>query len=240
MGRSVSPGRGPQPPSPMYRSRSPSPPMPDPHPRVQQFSPILPSPSTPTTAKKISATAFRRPRMKGPSNSVNVRGDSLRQDSLGLGFRPNARRSLSLERNEDENVAGVPESIATPLNLRNKSLPPTPGPPTSVRTAPREQWGSRSISSPFPNLGTSGWGEQGRERMARPSNSPESRPRTSAGGGEDDFDYLSAYFGEDERRESAIHNGATNGYVQNGGGPGAGSPQSEGYEPGRFATRLDG
>ena len=225
-------------------STPPSPPMNPASPlqvQVGQFSPILPSPSTPTTTKKISAAAFRRPGMKGPSNTSNVRGDSLRQDSLGVGFRPNAGRSLSLERNEDENVAGFPESNVTPLNLRKKSLPPAPGPPTSVLSGPREQRGPRSVSSPFPNLGTSEQQMQGRGRMAGLSNSPESRPRDSAVGGEDEFDYyVSAYLDEDERRESAIHNGATNGYDQNGGGPGAGSQQGEGYGSGRFATRLDG
>ena len=198
-------------------STPPSPPM---HPgppleiQIPKISPLLPSPSTPTTMNKISVAAFRRPGMKGQSNSTNVRGDTLRQDSLGVGFRP------SLERGKNENVGGILENVVTPLNLRKKSLPSVPGPPASLLSGPREQGVPRSVSSPYPNLRTSEEGQGGVGRMAALRSSPEPEPRESMIGGEDEFDYLSAYLDGDERRESRTHNRGTNGYEHYGGGPG--------------------
>lgn len=179
-------------------SRPASPPMPPAPPlevQVPKMSPHLPSPSTPTTTNKISVAAFRRPGMR------NVSGDSPRQDSLGMGFRP------SLERRENETV-GL--NAITPLNFRKKSLPSVPGPPVNVLSGPREREGPRSVSSPFPNLGTSEEGRGGVGRMAALTSSPEPRPRESMiGGDQDEFDYVEAYLRED----------GTNGYEDSGGGP---------------------
>ena len=187
--------------------------------QVPRMSPILPSPLTPSTAK-ISAAAFRRPGMKG---SANTRDDSLRQGSLAMGFRLSPGRSPSRERGENENAAGTPENTITPLNLRKKSLPSVPGPPSNPLSGPRDQGGGRSVSSPFPNMRTSGEQQDGPGRMPRLSGSPESRPRESMLGGEEEFDYVSAYLNEDERGEGTVHNGAT-----------------DGYGSGRFSTKLDG
>jgi hypothetical protein len=110
------------------------------------------------------------------------------------------------------------------LNLRKKSLPSIPGPATSVLSGPRDQ-GVRSVSSPFPNPRTSGEQRQGHGRMAALSSSPEPRTRESMLGGDEEFDYVSAYLNEDERSE-----GATNGYDHSGGGPGTGTQRVEGYE----------
>lgn len=208
---------------PEYLRNPSTPPSPsiDPAPPLQiqipQVSPILPSASTPTTTKKISAAAFRRPGLKGPSNTTNAGGDSPRQDSLSVGFRPSPGRSPSREGGDSENVAGVLENIITPLNLRKKSLPLIPGPPTNLLSGPRDQGAPRSVSSPFPNPRTSEERRQGAGWMPPLSSSPEPRPRESMLGGEDEFDYVSAYLNEDERRESVIHNGATNWYEHSGG-----------------------
>jgi len=185
--------------------------------QIPQMQQTLPSPSTPTTTKKISAAAFRRPRLQGPLSATNVRGDSFRQDSLSVGFRP----SPSWERGDNENLAGIPENITTPLNLRKKTLPSVPGLPTSPLSGPRDQGAPRSVSSPFPNLRASEEQRPGDGRMTPSSSSPEPRPRESM----DDFDYVSAYLNEDERRQSVVRDGATNGYEHGGG---------------RFPTRLNG
>ena len=173
--------------------------------QIPHMSPTLPSQSTPTTAKKITAAAFRRPKMQGSLN-VNVRGDSLRQDSLSVGFRPNAGRSPNREGGESEKVTGIPENTITPLNLRKKSLPSVPGPTTSFLSGSPDQGAPRSVSSPFPNLGTSEEQRRSGGPMPPLSNSPESRPRESVFGGEEEFDYVSAYMDEGERRDSTIHN----------------------------------
>jgi hypothetical protein len=55
-------------------------------------------------------------------------------------------------------------------------------------------------------------------------------------GGDDDFDYVSAYLNEDEKRQSGMHNRATNGH---GGGMGTSPPQNAGYGSGMFATMLE-
>jgi len=57
------------------------------------------------------------------------------------------------------------------------------------------------------------------------------------GGGDDDFDYVSAYMNDDEGRQSGMYNGATNGHGPVG-GLGTSPPQNVGYGSGRFATRL--
>jgi len=208
------------PPSPSMAPASPPP--------VPQMSSSLSSPSsTPTTAKKISAAAFRRPRMGGPSNNANPRGDSLRQDSLAAGFRPSPGRSPSRERADDDSGDGNPDNSTTPLNLRKKTLP---GIPTNLLGGPRGPGTPRSTSSPFPNLTTN---------SEQPLGPGDSRPRESVPGGYDDFDYLSTYLNEDDRRQSGVYNGATNGRGPIGGGPGTSPPERVGYESGRFATRLE-
>lgn len=188
--------------------------------QIPRISPTLPPASTPTTAKKISAAAFRRPGMRGLSN--NVRGDSFRQDSLAVGFLPSPGRSPSREIGDNENIAGFPDDNIAPLNLRKKSLPSVPGPPTNLLSGPRDQGAARSVSSPFPNLRASEEQQQGPGRIQPLSNSPESRPRELVHGDEE-FDYVSAYLDEDDRRKSAIHNGATNMYDYSRGGPGTDS-----------------
>lgn len=190
---------------PEYLRNPSTPPSPSMNPGLQvqipHMSPTLPSPSTPTTTKKISAAAFRRPRMQVSLNT-NVRGDSLRQDSLSVGFLPSPGRSPSRERGDNENLAGIPENAITPLNLRKKSLPSVPGPPTSLLSGPRDQGAPRSVSSPFPNLRTN---EEQQQRLLPLSNSPEPQPRESMLGVDEEFDYVSAYLNDDERRESVIH-----------------------------------
>jgi hypothetical protein len=181
--------------------------------QIPKMSPTLGSASTPTTTKKISAAAFRRPGMR----TTGVRGDSFRQDSMG--FRPSPGRSPSRERGENENLGVIPEQAITPLSLRKKSLPSVPGPAGGLLSGTRDQGVPRSVSSPFPDLRTSEEQERGGGRLAGLTSSPEPRPRESMIG-EDEFDYLSAYMNEDERRESGIQNGGTNGYEHSGGGPG--------------------
>jgi len=213
------------PPSPAITSASPLP--------VRQMTPTLsPSPSTQTAIKKISAAAFRRPGMRGP---VNARDDALRQDSLGVGFRPSP--SPSRERGGDESGDGGPDAIVTPLTLRKKSLPAVPGISTKLLSGPRGSGASRSISSPFPSLKTDEEQPLGPGRTFPLSGSPGSRPRESIlGGGDEDFDYVSAYMNEDEGKQNGTPNGMTN---DHGGGPGTSLPQNEGYGSGRFATTLE-
>ena len=214
------------PPSPSITQASPLP--------VRQATPTLsPSPSAQTTTKKISAAAFRRPK-KGPTIP---RDDTLRQDSLGVGFRSSPGRSPSREGGDDESGDGGLDNIVTPLTLRKKSLPAVPGISTNLLGGPRSPGASRSISSPFPNLKTGEEQPLGPGRtFALPSPSG-SRPRESVlGGGDEDFDYVSAYVNEDEWRQNGTTNGTTN---DHGGGPGTNLPQSEGYGSGRFATRLE-
>lgn len=217
-------------------STPPSPPMtPVSQPPVLQVASTLSSPPlTPTTTKKISAAAFRRPGMKGLSSNTNLKDDSLRQDSLSVGFRPNPGRSPSRERGDDEKEDRGPDAAVTPLNLRKKSLPTVPAISTNLLGGPRGPGTSRSISSPFPNLRIGGEQPLGPGRAPPLSNSPESRPRESVLG-DDEFDYVSAYLDEDGRRDSGTYTGATNGHGHVEGGP----PQNEGYGSGRFATRLD-
>jgi len=177
--------------------------------------------------------------MKGPSNSTNLRDDTLRQDSLGVGFRPSPGRSPSRERGEDENGGESPDLITTPLNVRKKSLPAVPGISTNILSGPRGPGASRSISSPFPNLRTDEEQPLGPGRRLPLSSSPESRPRESMLEGDEDFDYLSAYMDGDERRQSGVYHGGTNGHGPVGGGSGTGPPQNVGYGSGVFATRLE-
>lgn len=159
--------------------------------------------------------------MGGPSSGAGLGGDTLRQGSLGVGFRPSPGRSPSRERADDESGDGSPD--IAPLNLRKKTLP---GIPTNILGGPRGPGAPRSTSSPFPNPGTSSEQPLG--------------PRDSVLGGEDDFDYVSAYLNEDDRGQSGVYNGATNGRGPVGGGPGTSPPERVGYGSGRFATRLEG
>ena len=223
---------------PEYLRNSPTPsspsmtPAPPPVPQVK--STLNPSPTTQAATKKISAAAFRRPGMKA---LANMRDDTSRQDSLGVGFRSSPGRSPSREGGDDENGVGGPDNAGTPLNLRKKSLPAVPGISTNLVGGPRSPGGSRSISSPFPNLKTGEQQPLGPGRTFPLSASSESRPRESMfGGGDEDFDYVSAYLNEDERRQNGTSNGTTN---DHGGGPGTSPPQDDGYGSGRFATRLD-
>ena len=194
------------PPSPPMTSAPPPPPVP-------QVTPTLsPSPSTQTTTKKISAAAFRRPGMRGLSNNVNLGGG-------------------------DENGDGGPDDAVTPLNLRKKSLPAVPGVSANLLSGPRGPGAARSTSSPFPNLKASGEQPLGSGRTFPSSTSSESRPQESVlGGGDEDLDYLSAYFNEDEGRQSVTQNGTTKNHS---GGPGTSLSQNGGYGSGRFATRLE-
>jgi hypothetical protein len=215
-------------------STPPSPSMMPPSPPAPQVT----SPSTQPATKKISAAAFRRPWMRVMSNNASPRDDTPRQDSLGVGFRPSPGQSPSRERDNDENGVGDPDSAATPFNLRKKTLPAVPGISTNPLSGPRGPVGSRSISSPFPKLKTGEEQPLGSGRTFPLSTSPESRPReTALEDGDEDFDYLSSYFNEAERRQSVTPNGTTNNH---GGGPGISVPQDDGYGSGRFATRLDG
>ena len=190
-------------------------------PPIPQVTSTLSSPpSTPTTTKKISAAAFRRPGVRGLPNNVNLRDDTPRQASLSVGFRPSPGQSPSRERGADESRDGTPDNTVTPLNMRKKSLPAVPAIFTNLLSGPRGPGVPRSISSPFPNLKAN-----------------EDQP--ILGGGDDEFDYVSAYLNEDEQRQSGTLNGATNDHGHVGGGPGPSSPQNDGYGSGRFATRLD-
>jgi len=218
------------PPSPSVTPVS-SPPIP------QMTSSLSSASPTPTTTKKISAAAFRRPGMRGMSSSTNLGDDTLQQDSLSVGFRPSPGRSPSRERGEDESADERLDLAITPLNVRKKSLPMVPGISTNTLSGPRDPGAPRSISSPFPNLRTSEEQPSGSGRVPPSSNTPESRPRESMLGG-DEFDYVSAYLNEDERRQSGVYQGATNGRGPVGGGPGA-TPPRNGYGSGRFSTRLD-
>jgi hypothetical protein len=210
-------------------------------PPTSQIASTLSSPSsTPATTNKISAAAFRRPRMKGPSSNVNLRDDSPRQDSLSVGFGPNPGRSPSREKGDDENGDGGPDTIVTPLNLRKKSLPAVPGISANTLSGPRSPGTPRSISSPFPNLRNNEEQPLGSGRAPPLSSTPGPHHRESMlGGGDDEFDYVSAYLNEDERRQSGMYHGATNGHGPAGGGPGASPPQNIGYGNGMFATRLE-
>ena len=206
-------------------------------PQVPHSSPSLSSsPPTPTTTKKISAAAFRRPGMRGPSSTINL-SDPPRQDSLGVGFRPSTDRSPSREKGDDEKAAGIPD--VTPLNLRKKSLPAVPGNSANLLSEPHNQGASRSVSSPFPDPRASEEHRSGPGRMPPLSNPPEPRPRESMFGGDDEFDYVSAYLNEGDTRQSGVYNAATNGYDHGSGGAGPGPQQHEGYGSGRFATRAD-
>lgn len=201
---------------------------------IPQISPNLSSsPSTPTTMKKISAAAFRRPGMKA---GAGLTGDSPRQDSLSMGFRRSPGRSPSREIGDDKNVAGIPDNIIGPLNLKKKILPAVPEPPTNPLSGPRDQGAPRSVSSPFPSLRTSEEPPSGPGREPPLSSSPESQRQESTTGGDEEFDYVSMYMNEDQRRQSAAYMGGTNGYDHGEGGPGTGP---HGYGSGRFATRLD-
>ena len=211
------------PPSPSITPAS-SPPIP------QVTSALSPSPTTPTTTKKISAAAFKRAGMKGVSSNTNLRDDTLRSDSLSVGFLPNPSR----ERGDGENGDESPDTAVTPLNLRKKSLPAVPGISTNLLSGPRGPGAPRSISSPFPNLKANEEQPLGPGGTFPSSSLTESQPRESMLVG-DDFDYVSAYLNEDESRESGIHDGVTNGHGQGGGGP----PQNVGYGSGKFSTRLD-
>jgi len=194
------------PPSPPMTSAPPPPPVP------QVTSTLSPSPPTQTTPKKISAAAFRRAGMRGMSSNANLGGG-------------------------DENGDGGPDDAVTPLNLRKKSLPAVPGVSTNLLSGPRGPGAARSISSPFPNFKTSEEQPLGPGRTFPLSTSSESRPQESVlEGGDEDLDYLSAYFNEDERRQSATPNGTAK---NRGGGPGTSPPQNGGYGSGRFATRLE-
>ena len=220
---------------PEYLQNSPTPPSPSitpvsPPPVPQVTSALSPSPPTPNTTKKISAAAFRRAGMKGPSVNTNLRDDTLRQDSLNVGFLP----SPSRERGDGESGGGSPGTAIPPLNMRKKSLPVVPAISTNPPSGPRGPGVPRSISSPFPNLKANEEQPLGPGGTFPSSSFPESQPRESMPGGDDDFDYVSAYLNEDERGQSGIHNGATNGHGQGGGTP----PQNGGYGSGRYATRL--
>lgn len=195
-------------------SMPPSPPIaPPPPPKLAQVAPsINSSPPTPTTTKKIFAAAFRRPGMKGPS-STNSMGDPPRQDSLSTSFRP-GRGSSSQERGDDGDVGGIPETTITPLNLRKKTLPMAPRTTGSNLSGPRDPGTSRSVSSPFPDLRTSGERTSGRVTSSR---TPEPGPRHSTLGDEE-FDYVSAYLNGDEG-QSGVHNVATNEHYHGGDGP---------------------
>jgi len=169
-----------------------------------------PSPPTQTTLKKISAAAFRRAGVRGLSSNVNLGGG-------------------------DENGDEGPDDAVTPLNLRKKSLPAVPGVSTNLLSGPRGPGAARSTSSPFPSLKASGEQPLGSGRTFPSSTSSESRPQESVlGGGDEDFDYISAYLNDYEGRQSVTPNGTTHG-----GGPGISLPQNGGYESGRFATRLE-
>lgn len=144
----------------------------------------------------------------------------------------NPNRSPSRERGDDDDAPGIPVNVITPLNLRKKSLPGIPGVSTDL-SGPRDQGAPRSVSSPFPNLRTGEEQPLGPGRMPRLSSSPEPHPGEPGLGGDEEFDYVSAYL-NDERRQSAVYQGATNGHDHSEGGPG-----TEGYGSGRFATRLD-
>ncbi|KAF9652690.1 hypothetical protein BDM02DRAFT_3126152 [Thelephora ganbajun] len=224
--------------SPTLPSPSITPTLPPPVP--QMAATLSSTPPTPTTTKKIPAAAFRRPGMRGLSSNTNLRNDSPRQDSRSVGFRQSPGRSPSRERGGEENGDGGLDNIVPPLNLRKKSLPAIPGVSTGLLSGPRGPGAPRSISSPFPNLRTSEEQPLGPGRVPPLSSSPEFRPlELTFGGGDDDFDYVSAYLSEDDRRQSVVHNGATDGHGHVGGGPETSPPQSEGYGSGRFATRLD-
>lgn len=199
---------------------------------VPQVTSTLSSPpSTPPTTKKISAAAFRRPRMRGLSSNTNLKGDSLRQDSLNVGFRLSPGRSPSRENGEGETGDGGSDTSVTPLNVRKKSLPEVPRISTNLLSGPRGSGAPRSISSPFPNLSTNEGQPLGPGRVPPLSSSPESRPRESMFGG-DDFDYVSAYMNEDEGKQSEVYNGATSGRGHAGGGLGTNPPQDNGYRSG--------
>ena len=203
-----------------------------------QTTPTLGSPpSTPTTTGKITAAAFRRPKARGLSSNTNPVDDSPRQDSLSVGFGPSPGRSPNREKSSNETGDGGPDAIS-PLNLRKKSLPSVPGISTNISDGPRNSGTPRSISSPFPNLRANEEQPLGPGRVLPSSGPPGPRPRESVFGGNDDFDYLSAYLNEDEREHSGIYSGATNGRGPVGGGPGTSPPQHVGYGSGRFATRL--
>jgi len=226
---------------PEYHRNLSTPPSPSmtpvsPPPAPQITSTSSSSPSTPTT-KKISAAAFRRVGMRGLSSNTNLKDDTLRQDSLSVGFRPSPGRSPSRERGEDENGDGSLDTAITPLNVRKKSLPAVPGISTNILSGLRGPGAPRSISSPFPNLRTSEEQPPGSGRVPPSSNSPDSRPRESTLG-EDDFD-LSAYSNEDERRQNVMHHGATNGHGHVGGGQGTGPAHNVGYGSGNFSTSLE-
>jgi len=124
------------------------------------------------------------------------------------------------------------------LNLRKKSLPAIP--PISMNSlgGPRGPGGSRSISSPFPNLNANEEQRLGHGRVPPLSSSPEPQHGESIGG-DDEFDYVSAYMSEDDRRHSGMYNGARNSHGQAGGDPGNSPPRFTGYGSGRFATRLE-
>ena len=208
-------------------------------PQVPQVTPTLSSPpSTPTTTKKITAAAFRRQGMRALSSNTNLGDDSTRQDSLSVGFRPSPGRSPSRERGDGENRGGSPEMIVTPLNLRKKTLPAVPGISTDRLGGPRSLGASgtpRSISSPFPGLKPDEDQPHGPGKTFRSSNSPESRPRESMPGGDDDFDYLTPYLDEEENRQTGNPNanGMTNDHGR------ARGPGNNGYGSGRFTTRLE-
>lgn len=229
---------------PEYLGNLSTPPSPSvtpvsPQPAPQTISALSSQPSTPTTTKKISAAAFRRPGMRGLSSNTNLKDGPPRQDSLSMGFRQSPGRSPSRERGNEGNGDGSPDLAVTPLNLRKKSLPMVPANTANTVDSPRSLGGSRSISSPFPNLRANDEKPLRPGRVPPLSSPPESRPQESVLGGDDDFDYLTAYLNDDDRRQSGMPNGATNGRGPVGGGPGTGPPQNVGYGSGMFATRLE-